>query len=58
MAENVEVDIRGAVAKLKKAGINVHVAVPKLVNRLMMQGIAINLAIMHRLWLVLNMQAM
>lgn len=38
MADNLEVDVRGAVAKLKKSGINVHVAVPKLVSRLKMQG--------------------
>lgn len=38
MVEVVTTDISGAVAKLKKAGINVHAAVPKLISRLLISG--------------------
>lgn len=38
MDDNIVVDISGAVSKLKKAGFNVHALIPKLVNRLRLQG--------------------
>lgn len=34
----VDVDIKGAVDKLKQAGINVNVVMPKIVSRLLMHG--------------------
>lgn len=37
-SKNIEVDISGAVAKFKAAGVDVHMAVPKLLGRLAGEG--------------------